>query len=996
MDFSTISNLSSYSARLVRPLDRYEVDFAQSDFPQASPNLTPANPDAIQVVAGRWYFTGLTGSLQKRLYYDSLRQKLVFRGRLNDRESGDPELTETPTSLYVLEPNYMTLAEYTGIFTALGIMTTDALGLAIEDLFLLAQNPNLVGGTSNPASDTTPVYLPGTQETADQAVQSLHVPHHPSIPASSGTGTGSTYGHMQSLGAGAALIPNPTLLTQDPSQGGPHYITLAENNHPDAGGAISLHVIRIGEERLRGAIKLIEAANVFDEKINLQHNGDFGGNSEDLYYEWWYREVDNLNNVGLPGGDPEWLPYQKGKGLHKIAFSGNPTVMLTDNLFYVRYGHEDEFVVDQSIALNAVTDAHWRLVDINDDSDTYLKGVPPRTPFQWAGSANSPQRQADGSLRYIPQLVMGWVKRVLDRVNPYEARYDDFFNNESPATYSSQIQIAGRPFIGKVALNSDKNVIENIGLIELYETVLARAKELGLELGQSSPGIDQAVLLAATRLAFLYELLAREAYSDTQDSMISVTSENGLATVAPYVHAFYNQEASLLHEELALLRGTDFIKAYPSFNRLFWNYLKGEGEAAYNANYNIHDVTEDGFINEFDAAELYPQGHGDSWGHFLSSNKMHYELLRNSVFDWDARPELYALMDNVIEADYLDEKSFARIAAAKARAGNEIVKGTYRLAYVEDPEAQWQGYTDTAEPARAWGVSEWGRRTGQAAYFDWVVANMVAPDPEAAPADKNLDRIDRRTNQIEIGEIAGSLVAIQQTVDQADNGLNPIGLDKDAVVFDLDPLQYAGVGGTRHTHFEQAYDKAVTAAQNALATLDYAGAADQDLRKIADDTRTLQIEALRQDLDYRNRLIKIFGRPYEGTIGVGKVYPEGYEGPDTLLYNYLDRNTLSELTVTEVTSTSSPGRFASVTGNFGNWATSYDNLTWDPSFSTITDSVDTIFDRYYLSSDVTFSAISLGTGPDGPSTSRGGCGLFLRGGERLGAARFVRAAADHP
>ena len=31
----------------------------------------------------------------------------------------------------------------------------------------------------------------------------------------------------------------------------------------------------------------------------------------------------------------------------------------------------------------------------------------------------------------------------------------------------------------------------------------------------------------------------------------------------------------------------DFRKSYPVFNRLFWNYAKGLGEAAYNINYNI-------------------------------------------------------------------------------------------------------------------------------------------------------------------------------------------------------------------------------------------------------------------------------------------------------------------------------------------------------------------------------------------------------------------------
>ena len=35
----------------------------------------------------------------------------------------------------------------------------------------------------------------------------------------------------------------------------PKYVTLVENNHADATGAITLHIIEIGTERYRGAIK---------------------------------------------------------------------------------------------------------------------------------------------------------------------------------------------------------------------------------------------------------------------------------------------------------------------------------------------------------------------------------------------------------------------------------------------------------------------------------------------------------------------------------------------------------------------------------------------------------------------------------------------------------------------------------------------------------------------------------------------------------------------
>ena len=74
-----------------------------------------------------------------------------------------------------------------------------------------------------------------------------------------------------------------------------------------------------------------------------------------------------------------------------------------------------------------------------------------------------------------------------------------------------------------------------------------------------------------------------------------------------------------------------------------------------------------------------------------------------------------------------------------------------------------------------------------------------------------------------------------------------------------------------------------------------ASQADQQLQRVSDDTREMQIEAIKQDLDFRNRLIEIFGTPYEGTIGPGQIYDEGYSGPDTLLYLYIDQITTAPL-----------------------------------------------------------------------------------------------------
>ncbi len=968
--------LKDYSARIIRPVDRREERFSVAQMDDAK--FSPAAQDEIFIVAERWYFKELPGSLQKRFYFDSLAEKLVFRGYLNDKDSGDPDLTSGPDPINVLEPNIMTEDERKLVraLSESGDWTA-----AIEEIFERSQNPDFsfALGTYDPAGK----YLAGVRELPEERLRlddfkeagerklseierkgenlmneivheiDTHWRLEESAPVvkyvrAPGTPeTGAMFIHLNSFGVGSALVPSPKLLT-DPITGS-SYITVAENNRVELDGApVSLHIIEIIPDRYRGAIKVIEGTDAFSEKVTLQHNGEFGANTDDLYYEWWIRDAAPLDVVAnevlddgtlkeVDGrGNSLWQPYlperapedlkrftdrgideetAKHLGLHTIVFEGRPDVTLADKLVLMRYKHVNEVnedgdpTNDWKLVPFEFSDpaAEWEPgVEISDD-ETPIVTVTGPAPFQWAGAANSPQIQADGSKRYIPQLVMGWVKRVLDRINPYEARFNDFFGNESPAAYSSQIQIAGAPFAGKVALNSDKNVVENVGLIELYETVLARARELSIDNSSnpvSTDGINQALLLAATRLSVLYELLAREAYSDAQDSTITVTDESGLGGVASFTHAFQNMEADLMHEELALLRGTDFRKSYPVYNRIFWNYAKGLGEAAYNVNYNIYDEDLDGFINEDDARTLYPQGHGDAWGHFVSALGMHYTLLQQPVFSWKTRSELYSLMQNVLEVDFLDEKTFAQLAAGKARAGRDIVRNTYRLHYTQDPDGQWQGYTDGADPARAWGVSEWATRSGQAALFDWAVANAILPG-EAASATpvgnpENLDRIERLGAVAEIGEVAGGLYEIQVAMDEANGGVNPLGFDADAIAFDIDLEFFENAsGGDRRSHFEQIYNRALAAANNAKATLDFATQTENKLRRIADDTNALIGEAFLQDLDYRNRLIEIFGSPYDGTIGFGKAYPEGYEGPDILLYAYLDKTEIEKIVPTQ-------------------------------------------------------------------------------------------------
>ncbi len=871
---------AALSARVTRPLDNYTVSISREAMPE---ELRPVSTANVLVSGSRWYFKQLPASLGKRFYYDSLLGQLVFRGRLNDLESGDPKLTQQPVQSYVLEPNYLTHEDVETLIRLPGA-TYDEWTEAIEKLHAAASTAFTTG------NDFGLGVVGVTSQTAlgFYADNGADVSTTPVAVGGYTNGVGSLV-PISSFGIGSALVGSPSALE---AGHGPLYVTIAENNDPRASGAVALHIIQLSEERYRGSIKVITPQDAFSEKISLKHTGDFGGNTAEIYYQWYVRDIVNLPEAGTPDGVNinAWQVYQQGLGLNAIEFTGRPDITLADKLFFVRYGGKEELQEaehDNSVTNGAVSDASWRHVLPDDSYPDWAapSHEDPRVPFQWAGASNSPQLQADGSKRYLPQLVMGWVKRVLDQINLYEARYAATFNGDAPATYSSMLQQAGGPYIGPVALNSDKNNLENVGLIALYETVLQRAKDLTSAPGVANAGTDQAILLAATRLAFLYQLLGGEAFSDSQNSVVPQSGDSS-AALSLNAFAFKNAVANPLQEELALLRGTDFLKAYPAFNRLFWNYFKADGEAFYNATYNISDANSDGLINESDAAIQYPMGHGDAWGHYLSATKMHFELLRRPGYGWLAQSELYSLLDNVLPVDYLDEKTFATIGADKVRAGSALLKATYRDAYVSDPAGQWQGYEDTAQPARAWGVSEWSRRIGQGAWFDWLAANAVTP-ARTTNMLEGLARIDRSTSVAETASVAAGLAEVQQILDQANRGLNPLGLDADAMAFQADPY-YNGTSWERMPPFKQSLDKAIAAAQNAVAAHEFASQADQQLRRIADDTSALKDQALLQDLDYKNRLIAIYGRPYQGTIGPGKIFAEGYDGPDLVTYLYMN------------------------------------------------------------------------------------------------------------
>lgn len=902
---------NSWTVRMGQVLDVRTEPLSIGDFPT---QLLPAS-GRTRVSGGKYVFNDLPASLQKRFRYDPLAQsidpdtgltisgRMEISGLINDKDIGEPSLTAPPPAVYVLEPNIMTKADRDALLdiaedtdtawrNAVNILyqrtrnpasLVDANGQFLEDKYLVGLQQNVV---LNPVLGT-PILVP--IEPGSDVLVPLTDPKTPA-PA-------------RQFGPGLALIPNAGFMDPfgvipgSPSVPYPDisWVTVAENNDPSLGGSpVTLHVIKVDRnERYRGSIKTVLSDNVFDENVVMRHTGEFGGNADDLVFEWWYRPDDGSLNVAPPyivdqNSAAPWLLFPdlsgaQGLARFEILLKGNPNTpetLIADSWWFARYRHKNDTV--------AGTD--WYKPQQNGDD---------QVNFEWAGAGNNDpfnDFDLDGYPDYRAQLSSGWIKRVLDAVNPYEARIRDF-EGDNPSTVSSMLQQLGPRFEGPVALNPDKNVIENVGLIELYETILQRGSDLSINLSTpvSTPAIANALQLASTRLSDFYTLIGNDAYTDAKDPTIGVGSSSiEFGSMAPVVFSFQNQLASMLDEELSLLRGADDFFARPVYNRLFWNFTKGEGEAAYVMNYNVSDINADGFVDEDDAMILYPQGHGDAWGHYLTAMRKQYDLLRHPYFNWVSRSEFYNLMDIVLKVDFLDERKFAQVAAAKARAGSDIVSSTYRNNYVEDPTAQWQGYTDV-NPDRAWGVQDWARRASQGAYFDWVVANALLPSIHPNESLEGIQKVDREAND-DIKVVSANLNLIQQTFDDSNRGLNPLRLSSQSVPFDINPALLDDLIFGR-TYFEQMYDRAQIALNNAVAVWDNANQSQNRLRQIATTEAEFRNDVFQEDLAYRNQLIEIFGRPYDGTIGPGKLYPAGYDGPDLSLYMYVNVREINQNTV---------------------------------------------------------------------------------------------------
>jgi Putative Ig domain len=646
-----------------------------------------------------------------------------------------------------------------------------------------------------------------------------------------------------------------------PGAGYVTYIVGNGHNPAHAGEPVSIYILRVSPELYPGELKVIPDANPLSEKISFQHTSDLAGRSEGYEYDW---RIAPPVDGQPPTSDPtNWTVLTSGSDL-------------------------THFTLDDKAGIQALSDNYLRL--------RYRSIDPLANPAStnWSDWTE-------------PQLAEGWIKRVLAGINPFNQRTSELFNNPVNTT-ASIISQAGHRWEGDVALNQEE--LNNYGLIEIYETVLHRGEALSINAaggGINYGPANDALLLAAGYLNDLCMFLGNDAWANSLNPTIGFgTADKTYGSIATALFTFKGEVSSLLDQDLALLRGRDDflspgVRLPPVYNRLYWNYTRGidSGEVIYALNYNLKDENYDGVVNAADAAILYPQGHGDAYGQYLTALMNYYSLLLNPKFDWVPRIETVSVLGAAVSVDYEDERKFAAAAGALARTGRQTFDLTWRRDYQADPAAGWdymgasrqnlqkpyQDGTNTDYVTRYWGLDHWASRVGQGAYLNWVVGNAILPPVDPDPTHEGIQKVDRTTVP-ELAELPATETELQQDMDNAEAGFTPQGLPRNSTPFDINPLEVTGPDPK--SHFEQIYDRAVRTLNNAVVAFNDAQNVTQLLRSEQDSLTDFQVGYTNQEIAFNNQLIELYGTPYPDDMGPGKTYSQDYAGPDLLHYMYVD------------------------------------------------------------------------------------------------------------
>jgi hypothetical protein len=611
---------------------------------------------------------------------------------------------------------------------------------------------------------------------------------------------------------------------------------------------VSMNVFLVTDDLFTGEIKIVQSSNPLAEKLTLQQVVDLAGKADDFVFDW--RIEQPVDGAPPTISEDLWAPIDNADGT-RVTIGGQPSITsLVDNYLVVRYGPKD-----------------------------------PSNPGQvtsWSDWTS-------------PQLAEGWIKRVLGGINPFNQRVTDLFNN-TVNTSASILEQAGGRWEGDVALNLDN--INEFGLIEIYETILRRGRGLSIDAGINYGPANDALLLAAGYLNDLYMMVGNEALADAANPTIGIAGTD----VATALFSFKGQLATLLDEELALLRGRDDflqpgVEVSPVYNRLIWNYTRGidSGEVIYANNYNIQENQEedlDGVINAEDAQVMFPQGHGDAYGHYLTALKGYYHLLIDADFTWIPRTEAVTVLGKPVQVDYLDERKFAVAASALARAGNQVFDLTWRKDFKSGGDIGWEHLSATRTngstgATRNWGADHWASRAGQGAFVNWVVGNAMLPAVDPDPDHEGIEKIDRTTVP-ELDELPAVLRDLQASMDNAEARMSPLGLSESSIPFDISPGGGTPFATGADTHFEQIYNRSIGALNNAVTAFDDAKDVTRKMRSDQNSLTSLQTALDKEELAYKNALVELYGTPYPDDIGPGRTFVTGYDGPDFDHYMYVD------------------------------------------------------------------------------------------------------------
>ncbi len=818
---------------------------------------------------GRIFFPTLPPHLNQRVFYDPNSLQLVFQGQFHDEPVGESYL-----SLNVMSTN--DIAAVVGICSTLDTGYGDW-GAAVSNLyttvvnFTMNTNGVYAAGEDDSSYVTNIVTRKVSKKTAFKnkrgfitVVQATNITYNITyIPGTNLVDYGVS--ELPELTWENEAADSKALSACGPGSG---YVTLVENGggaFTKDGDPVALHVIKVGGRLHPGQIKIIAPQNPLSEQLTLQHTVDQGGNVGDYEYQW---KIAAPISGQPPSQDSQMTLFQglqKGSGLFSFILGGAGIQTLSDNYVTMRY--------------RPINPAHP------------LYTTPAGDPAALNWSAWTP-----------PVLAEGWIKRVLAGINPFNQRTKDLFNN-SVNTSSSMLTQAGHRWEGDVALNLES--LNKYGLIEIYDTVLRRGKSISINSGYDYGPANQALLLAAGYISDLYMMVGNEAWADGSNPTIGIgTDSASYGSIATSLFSFMGQEPSLLEEELALDRGRDDqlvpgVQYNPVYNRLVWNFTQGigDGQTIYQQNYNITDQNMDGIVDATDASIMYPMGHGDAYGHYLTALSGYYALLMNPNFDWVPAAESVNVLGMPVSVNYVHERKFMAAAVALARTGQQVFDLTWRRDYLPAHTTGWGNLSPASTNAnralpstfvdgKFWGADHWASRVALGGYVNWVAGNAILPDVDQDPTHKGTIQQVDRTTVPELTQLSTMANDLQTAMDNAEAGLNPLGMTPGSVALDIDPNQV--VGGANNTHFEQIYNRALTALNNAVASFNDAKNVTELMRSQEDSLTGLQLQVNAQEQAFTNALIELYGTPYTDDIGAGNTYAQNYSGPDLIHYMYID------------------------------------------------------------------------------------------------------------